>query len=67
MRAGQVLTVAGYRVEAWAGGQQLTVHGVGLEAADKVNALLVTSGIALYQSVFRTPSLEQWFLREHHA
>ncbi|MDB5919486.1 MAG: transporter, partial [Massilia sp.] len=57
MRAGQVLTVAGYRVEAWAGGQQLTVHGVGLEAADKVNALLVTSGIALYQSVFRTPSL----------
>lgn len=71
VRAGQVLTAAGYRVEASAAGQQsteqLTVHGVELHVADQVNALLVTSGIALYQSVFRTPSLEQWFLKEHHG
>lgn len=66
-RAGQVLAAAGYRVEPSGCGQRLTVHGVELGAADKVNALLVTSGIGLYQSVFRTPSLEQWFLKEHHA
>lgn len=75
VRAALVLTAAGYRVDALVPGQQLiqqitqqiTVHGVGLEVADKVNALLVTSGVALYQSVFRTPSLEQWFLKEHHV
>ena len=66
-RAGQVLAAAGYRVEPSGCGRQLTVHGVELDAAHKVNALLVTSGIGLYQSVFRTPSLEQWFLKEHHA
>jgi ABC-2 type transport system ATP-binding protein len=66
-RAGQVLTAAGYRVESSESGQQLTVHGVEFGVADQVNALLVTSGIGLYQSVFRTPSLEQWFLKEHHA
>ncbi|MES2760256.1 MAG: ATP-binding cassette domain-containing protein [Pseudomonadota bacterium] len=66
-RAGLVLAAAGYRAEAGAACNQLTVHGVELQAADKVNALLVTSGAGLYQSVFRTPSLEQWFLKEHHA
>jgi ABC-type multidrug transport system ATPase subunit len=65
-RAGQVLTAAGYRVEA-ASGRQLTVHGVELQGADRVNALLVNAGIGLFQSIFRTPSLEQWFLKEHHA
>lgn len=65
-RAEQVLAAAGYRVEP-ASGQQVTVHGVELAAADRVNALLVSSGVGLFQSVFRTPSLEQWFLKEHHA
>ncbi|MDB5933207.1 MAG: transporter [Massilia sp.] len=65
-RAELVLAAAGYRAEAGAGGQ-LTVHGVQLQAADQVNALLVRSGVGLYQSVFRTTSLEQWFLKEHHA
>lgn len=65
-RAEQVLAAAGYRVES-ASGQQVTVHGVELAAADRVNALLVSSGVGLFQSVFRTPSLEQWFLKEHHA
>jgi ABC-type multidrug transport system ATPase subunit len=66
-RAGVVLAEAGYRAEAGAVDNQLTVHGVELHAADQVNALLVTAGVGLYQSVFRTPSLEQWFLKEHHA
>jgi ABC-type multidrug transport system ATPase subunit len=66
-RAGLVLAEAGYRAEAGAGVNQLMVHGIELQGADKVNALLVTSGVGLVQSVFRTPSLEQWFLKEHHA
>jgi len=65
-RAGQVLAAAGYQVESGSD-RQLTVLGVELHAADRVNALLVTSGIGLYQSVFRTPTLEQWFLKEHHV
>ncbi len=65
-RAEQVLAAAGYRTEAGAG-SQVTVHGVQLQAADQVNALLVGAGVALYQSVFRTTSLEQWFLKEQHV
>lgn len=62
-RAEQVLAAAGYRAQAGSG-SQVTVHGVQLQAADKVNALLVGAGVGLYQSVFRTTSLEQWFLKE---
>lgn len=65
-RAGQVLAAAGYKVESGSG-RQVTVLGIELHAADRVNALLVNAGIGLYQSVFQTPSLEQWFLKEHHV
>lgn len=59
----QVLTAARYRADG-APGELVVVHGVALEAADKVHALLVNAGVRLFQSVYRTPSLEQWFLEE---
>jgi ABC-type multidrug transport system ATPase subunit len=64
-RAHKLLTGAAYRVERLEGGQ-LRVSGVERHHADRVHALLVHAGIRLYQSVYHTPSLEQWFLGEHH-
>ena len=65
-RAQQLLAGASYQVERTAGGQ-LRVSGVERHHADRVHALLVHAGIRLYQSVYHTPSLEQWFLGEHHV
>lgn len=65
-RAYQLLAGAAYQVERTAGGQ-LRVSGVERHHADRVHALLVHAGIRLYQSVYHTPSLEQWFLGEHHV
>lgn len=56
-----VLAAASYRAER-SEQQQVIVRGVELAAADKVHALLVNAGVRLFQSVYRTPSLEQWFL-----
>jgi ABC-type multidrug transport system ATPase subunit len=65
-RAQQLLAGAAYQVERTGNGQ-LRVSGVERHHADRVHALLVHAGIRLYQSVYHTPSLEQWFLGEHHA
>ena len=65
-RAHQLLAGAAYQVERTVGGQ-LRVSGVERHNADRVHALLVHAGIRLYQSVYHTPSLEQWFLGEHHV
>jgi ABC-type multidrug transport system ATPase subunit len=65
-RAEQLLAGAAYRVER-SGAGQLKVSGVERHHADRVHALLVHAGIRLYQSVYHTPSLEQWFLEEPHA
>ncbi|WP_426209262.1 ABC transporter ATP-binding protein [Massilia sp. TWP1-3-3] len=65
-RAHQLLSGAAYQVERTEGGQ-LRVSGVERHHADRVHALLVHAGIRLYQSVYHTPSLEQWFLGEHHV
>jgi ABC-type multidrug transport system ATPase subunit len=62
----RVLAGAAYSAEQTAPGQ-LRVTGVERQHADKVHALLVHAGVALYQSVYHTPSLEQWFLEEKHA
>lgn len=65
-RAQLLLTGAAYRVERTEAGR-LKVSGVERHNADRVHALLVHAGIRLYQSVYHTPSLEQWFLEKHHA
>ncbi len=65
-RAQQLLAGAAYQVERTEGGQ-LRVSGVERHQTDRVHALLVHAGIKLYQSVYHTPSLEQWFLGEHHV
>jgi ABC-2 type transport system ATP-binding protein len=57
----QVLAAANYQAER-SERQQVIVRGVELEAADKVHAVLVNAGVGLFQSVYQTPSLEQWFL-----
>jgi ABC-type multidrug transport system ATPase subunit len=66
VRAEQLLAGAQYQVARSAGGQ-LTVTGVERHQADRVHALLVHAGVRLYQSVYHTPSLEQWFLEKHDA
>ena len=65
-RAHKLLTGAAYQVERTAGGL-LRVSGVERHHADRVHALLVHAGIRLFQSVYHTPSLEQWFLGEHNV
>lgn len=66
VRAQQLLKGAAYQVERNEAGQ-LRVLGVERHQADRVHALLVHAGISLYQSVYHTPSLEQWFLEERHV
>lgn len=65
-RAQQLLQSAAYQVERTSAGQ-VRVSGVQKHQADRVHALLVHAGFRLYQSVYHTPSLEQWFLEKHHA
>ncbi len=65
-RAQQLLQGAAYQVERTTSGQ-VRVTGVEKHQADRVHALLVHAGFRLYQSVYHTPSLEQWFLEKHHA
>jgi ABC-2 type transport system ATP-binding protein len=64
--AEQLLRCADYQVERSACGQ-LRVAGVERGHADRVHALLVHAGVRLYQSVYHTPSLEQWFLEAQHG
>ncbi len=66
VRAQQLLSGAAYHVERTGAGQ-LRVLGVERHHADRVHSLLVHAGISLYQSVYHTPSLEQWFLEDRHV
>lgn len=66
VRAEQLLAGAAYQVERKGSGH-VKVTGVERHQADRVHALLVHAGIRLYQSVYHTPSLEQWFLEERHG
>lgn len=61
-----VLDARGYAARA-ASGTLLAVHGVARERADLVHALLVHAGVRLFQSQYRRPTLEQWFLRASGA
>lgn len=65
-RAQLLLQSAAYQVERTTT-SQVRVTGVERHQADRVHALLVHAGIRLYQSVYHTPSLEQWFLETQHA
>ena len=65
-RAQHLLTGAAYTVERTESGR-IRVSGIEKHNADRVHALLVHAGIRLYQSVYHTPSLEQWFMEKHHA
>ena len=65
-RAQQLLTGAAYNVERAESGR-IKVSGIEKHNADRVHALLVHAGIRLYQSVYHTPSLEQWFMEKQHA
>ncbi|MBC7684610.1 MAG: ATP-binding cassette domain-containing protein [Bdellovibrionales bacterium] len=65
-RAQQLLSGACYTVERTESGR-IKVSGIEKHNADRVHALLVHAGIRLYQSVYHTPSLEQWFMEKHHA
>lgn len=65
-RAWQLLQTAAYLVERTGTGQ-VRVAGIERHQSDRVNALLVHGGIRVYQSVYHTPSLEQWFQETHHA
>lgn len=65
-RAQQLLSGASYNVERTESGR-IKVTGIEKHNADRVHALLVHAGIRLYQSVYHTPSLEQWFMEKHHA
>ena len=49
------------------GGNSLEVHQIERGAADAVHAALVHAGVRLFQSRFRQPTLEQWFLRATNA
>jgi ABC-2 type transport system ATP-binding protein len=44
------------------GATSLAVHGVERGQADAVHAALVHAGVRLFQSRYRQPTLEQWFL-----
>lgn len=66
LRAQQLLQTAAYLVERTQPGQ-VCVAGIERHQTDRVHALLVHGGIKVYQSVYHTPSLEQWFLEKHHA
>lgn len=65
-RAQQLLQSAAYQAERTSTGQ-VRVSGVQKHQADRVHALLVHAGFKLYQSVYHTPSLEQWFMEKQHA
>jgi len=72
-RAAQaLLTRMGYPVRGRVRGR-LEISPLSLGLAPALHAALVGAGIALYQSVYRKPTLEQWFLEltslqeVHHA
>lgn len=62
----RLLSEARYEAEGQSP-QQVIVRGVARESADSVHALLVHAGVRLFQSVYHTPTLEQWFLEAQCA
>lgn len=63
-RACQLL--AGYQVEE-VGPDTLRVRDIAPRKTDRVHLLLVQGGVALYQSVHKRATLEQWFMEAHNA
>lgn len=45
------------------GGRTLDVHRIAPDRADQLHASLIGAGGRLFQSVYRTPTLEDWFLK----
>lgn len=65
-KAVSLLSEAGYDARIL-GDSQVQVHAIGARQGDRVHAILVSGGVSLYQSVYRTPTLEEWFLEAAHA
>ena len=49
------------------GDNTLEVHRMAREEAEHVHAMLIHAGIGLFQSIYRQPTLEQWFMRSTSA
>jgi ABC-type multidrug transport system ATPase subunit len=60
--AAEVLRASRYDARK-TGDNLLEVHRIAHENAEHVNAMLIHAGISLFQSVYRRPTLEQWFMR----
>ena len=58
-----VLRACDYDARQGGDDKRLEVHRIERGAADAVHAALVHAGVRLFQSRFRQPTLEQWFLR----
>ena len=61
-RAAEVLLAGRYDARK-TGGNTLEVHRMARENAEHVHAMLIHAGIGLFQSIYRQPTLEQWFMR----
>lgn len=61
-RAAEILRVSQYDARK-TGNNTLEVHRMARENAAHVHTLLVHAGIRLFQSIYRKPTLEQWFMR----
>ncbi|MDC8760955.1 ATP-binding cassette domain-containing protein [Janthinobacterium fluminis] len=60
-QASALLTEMDYQVRM-TGERHLEVRRIALDHADQVHARLIGAGVRLFQSVYRQPTLEQWFL-----
>lgn len=61
-RAAEVLRGGRYDARK-VGDNALEVHRMAREEAEHVHAMLIHAGISLFQSIYRQPTLEQWFMR----
>ena len=61
-RAAEVLCGFNYDARA-TGDNTLEVHRIVREQAEHVHAMLIHAGVSLFQSIYRQPTLEQWFMR----
>ena len=60
--AAEVLLASQYDARK-TGDNTLEVHCMARENAEHVHAILIHAGVSLFQSVYRQPTLEQWFMR----
>ncbi len=59
--ASELLRQRQYEVHV-TGARSMEVHRVAQDATDELHAILFRADVRLFQSVYRQPSLEQWFL-----